>query len=296
MEPHGDRNDSPLLPSATVLMLRDGPHGLEVFLMRRHGLSDVLGGAYVFPGGKADAEDAQLVARLDQDAKALHQSLGEPELEPARAASVYVAAVREVFEETGVLYAPIEMAAAHEAWLALRAGRSFAETVHALDIPLQAAALAPWSRWITPLVGGVVRKRFDTRFFVAAVPAGQQPAHDDHEATASLWLAPHAALQQYWAGEIQLAPPQIMSLAHLARHSDVASVLAEARGRRPPTIRPEPFELDGMRVLCYPGDARHSERERAMPGPTRLCWRNQRFEPQEGGLQALLPTSGAAAH
>lgn len=295
MEPHGDRNDSPLLPSATVLMLRDGPSGLEVFLLRRHGLSDVLGGAYVFPGGKADAQDAQLVPRLDQDAGVLHAALGEPALEPAGAAALYVAALREVFEETGVLYAPVEARAAREAWSEVRAGRSFADTVHALELHLHAAALVPWSRWITPLAGGVVRKRFDTRFFVAAVPAGQQPAHDDHEATASLWLAPREALVQYWAGEIPLAPPQIMSLAHLAGHASVASVLAEARGRKPPTIRPEPFELQGMRVLCYPGDARHSERERVMPGPTRLCWRNQRFEPQEGGLQALLPTTNAAA-
>lgn len=288
MEPHGDRNDSPLLPSATVLMLRDGPNGLEVFLLRRHGLSDVLGGAYVFPGGKADAPDAQLVARLDQDAGVLHEALGEPGLDPGVAAALYVAAVREVFEETGVLYAAVDAQAAREAWSELRAGRSFADIVQALDITLHAAALAPWSRWITPLVGGVVRKRFDTRFFVAAVPAGQEPAHDDHEATASLWLTPRTALQQYWAGEIQLAPPQIMSLVHLARHADVTNVLAQARSRRPPTVRPEPFELQGMRVLCYPGDARHSERERVMPGPTRLCWRNQRFEPQEGGLQALL--------
>jgi 8-oxo-dGTP pyrophosphatase MutT (NUDIX family) len=288
MEPHGDRNDSPLLPSATVLMLRDGMQGLEVFLLRRHGLSDVLGGAYVFPGGKADAQDAELVPRLDKPTGALHQALGEPQLAPADAAALYVAALREVFEETGVLYAPVDSHAARQAWAGLRTGHSFADTVQGLELRLHAAALAPWSRWITPLVGGVVRKRFDTRFFVAAVPAGQEPGHDDHEATASLWLAPRKALQQYWAGEIQLAPPQIMSLAHLARHTDVAGVLAEARSRKPPTVRPESLELEGTRVLCYPGDARHSERGRVMPGPTRLCWRNQRFEPQEGGLAALL--------
>lgn len=288
MEPHGDPNDPQLLPSATVLMLRDGVQGLEVFLLRRHERSEVLSGAYVFPGGKADPQDALLAPRLDQPAAALHQALGEPQLAPQQAAALYVAAVREVFEETGVLYAPIDTQAARQAWSGLRAGQGFADVVQALDLRLDASALAPWSRWVTPLVGGVVRKRFDTRFFVAAVPPGQQPGHDDHEATASLWLAPRAALQQYWAGQIQLAPPQIMSLAHLARHNSADSVLAEARSRTPPTIRPEPFEHQGMRVLCYPGDARHSERERAMPGPTRLCWRNQRFEPEDGGLQALL--------
>ena len=75
-----------------------------------------------------------------------------------------------------------------------------------LDLRLQASRLVPWSRWVTPVVGGVVRKRFDTRFFVAAVPPGQDPSHDDHEATASLWLTPRAALLRYWEGGIELAP------------------------------------------------------------------------------------------
>lgn len=288
IEPHAERNEMPPLPSATVLMLRDGEAGLEVFLLKRHGLSDVLGGAYVFPGGKLDPQDAGLAGRLDQPLAQLHAALGEPMLRPGEAAALYVAALREVFEETGVLFAAVDGAAARAAWAALRAGRAFGDVVHALGTPLTARGLLPWSRWITPLVGGVMRKRFDTRFFLAAVPPGQQPVHDAHEAIDSVWLAPRAALQQYWAGEIELAPPQIMSLSHLARHGDVASALAEARGRRPPRIQPEPFEQEGMRVVCYPGDARHSVAARALPGPTRLCWRNQRFEPEAGGLQALL--------
>ena len=89
-------------------------------------------------------------------------------------------------------------------------------------------------------------------------------------------------MQQYWDGGIELAPPQIMSLAHLSRHASVASVLEQARGRTPPVILPEPFEHEGARVICYPGDERHSVRERALPGPTRLHYRNRRFEPAEG--------------
>jgi hypothetical protein len=84
-----------------------------------------------------------------------------------------------------------------------------------------------------------------------------------------------------------MAPPQIMSLNHLARHRSVASVLAAAAGRRPPCIRPEPRDVDGVRVLCYPGDPWHSEREQVLPGPTRLSWRNRRFEP-DAGLAILL--------
>jgi 8-oxo-dGTP pyrophosphatase MutT (NUDIX family) len=288
MEPHGDPLDMPALPSATVVMLRDGDSGLEVFLLKRHGLSDVLGGAYVFPGGKLDREDVELEDRLDTPSPQLHAELGEQDIDAQQAAGLFVAAMREAFEETGVLFAQVDAARAAAAWKSLREGLHFADVVEKLDLRLLASCIAPWSRWITPVVGGVVRKRFDTRFFVAAVPAGQQPRHDNHEATESTWLSPRVALRQYWDGEIQLAPPQIMSLAQLSRHATVAGVLDDARSRRPPTIRPEPIETgDGVRVICYPGDEKHSIRERAMHGPTRLAWRNKRFEP-EGGFEALF--------
>ncbi len=97
-----------------------------------------------------------------------------------------------------------------------------------------------------------------------------------------------AALEQYREGRIDLAPPQIMSLAHLARHADVASVLAEARSKAPALVQPEPFDDEqGVRVLCYPGDPRHSVPERALPGPTRLRYQGRRFLPG-GGFEALF--------
>lgn len=287
MELMKDRVESPALPSATVVLLRDGGAGLEVFLQKRHGLSEVLGGAYVFPGGKVDAEDAQWAERTDEAPARLQALLAEPELSPATAAALFVAAIREVFEETGVLFADVDAPAARAAWAELRTGPRFGELLQGRAIRLGASALQPWSRWITPTLPSVSRKRFDTRFFVATVPAGQQPTHDAHEATESVWLAPRAALRQYWAGDIELAPPQIMSLAHLARHPDVASVLQAARERTPPCIRPQPFDIDGERVLCYPGDPWHGEPVQVLPGPTRLHFRNRRFEPV-GGLAILL--------
>jgi hypothetical protein len=78
-----------------------------------------------------------------------------------------------------------------------------------------------------------------------------------------------------------------MTLAHLSRHGTVASAVAAARGNPPPTIAPEPFDDQGERVLCYPGDPWHSMSARAMPGPTRLRYRNKRFEP-DGGFTALF--------
>lgn len=280
----------PVRAAASVVMLRDAPGGLEVFLIKRHGLSDVLGGAYVFPGGKVDSNDTLLdmATHLDQTPEQLHAGLNEPELEPLAAAGLFVAALREAFEETGVLYAHgVGSALAAQATGLLREGRAFDEVMAMMALRLNASQLTPWSRWITPRVPSVSSKRFDTRFFVAAVPPGQQATHDNHEATESVWLAPRQALQQYWDRGIELAPPQIMSLVHLSRHESVDSVLAQARGRRPPLIQPEPFDQEGTRVLCYPGDEQHPVSERALPGPTRLHYRNKRFEPT-GGFDALF--------
>jgi 8-oxo-dGTP pyrophosphatase MutT (NUDIX family) len=281
--------DTPPRDAATVVMLRDAPHGLEVFLLKRHGLSDVLGGAYVFPGGKIDTEDAALIGQLDQPVAALHDALGEPDTAAELAASCYVAALREVFEESGVLYAHGASAAqVAQATALLGQGHGFAEVLKQLDLRLDTHSVLPWSRWVTPKMASVSSKRFDTRFFVAAMPAVQTARHDDVEATESVWLQPRAALQQYWDGRIALAPPQIMSLAHLARHASVASVLAEARGKRPPLIEPEPYDDEhGTRVLCYPGDPRHTVRARALPGPTRLRYGHKRFEPEDG-FEALF--------
>lgn len=277
----------PARPAATVVMLRDTPGGPEVLLLRRHGESDVLGGAYVFPGGKLDAADARLdmAARLDQPAQALYEALGEPELDAPTAASLYVAALREAFEESGILFAeghgatPVDAEAAARR---LREGAPFARLLEDLDLRLHTRAVRPWSRWVTPFVPTLMNKRFDTRFFVAAVPAGQTARHDDFEATESVWIRPRQALEQYRDGQITLAAPQIMSLAHLSRHPSVDSVLAEASARRPPVIQPASFTQGEDRILCYPGDPQHPVAERALPGPTRLRFRAQRFEAIDG--------------
>lgn len=257
MEVNLDATHAPARASASVVLLRDGAAGLEVFLLRRHGLSDVLGGAYVFPGGKVDALDAHEAAHadLDRGLGELRDELNEPQLSTAQAAAIFVAALRETFEEAGVR--------------------------------LAASGLVPWSRWITPVLPALMPKRFDTRFFLARVPPGQQARHDDHEATASVWLAPREALCQYRDGRIELAPPQIMGLAHLSRHPYVQDALDAALRRRPPLILPAPTDQEGVLVMCYPGDERHPVRERALPGPTRLRWLHGRYEP-EGGFDAFF--------
>ena len=279
--------------AATVVLLRDAPTGLEVLLQRRHAQMANMAGMYVFPGGKLDDADREpaSAALLDQPAAHLHNALGESGTDAATAAGLHIAALREALEECGLLLAEPAQAGqpldAPRARAMLREGMPFAEMLAALQLRLRTRHLAPWSRWITPLAPSVGTRRFDTRFFVALAPPDQTALHDDEETTDSLWLAPRAALEQYRDGRIDLAPPQIMSLAHLARHADAHGVLAAARSQRPPVILPEAFDQDGVRTICYPGDPLHSIPERALPGPTRLRMQARRFTPEDG-FEALF--------
>lgn len=276
--------------AATVVMLRDKARGFEVFLLKRHAQSHVLGGVYVFPGGKVDLADMTVEpdTLLDQTPDQLHQKLGPDCLDASWATGFYVAALRETFEESGVLFAPgspIEVT--HQAATLHHQGLSFQDVLKHLSLRLNTLSLTAWSRWITPKEAALSKKRFDTWFFLARLPDEQTAIHDSVEATESIWLSPKEALQQFEQGRIELAAPQIMSLLHLAQHNSTASVLAEAASRNPPTIEPEACEQAAGRVLCYPGDPLHSVRQRALPGPTRLLYRNQRFE-LETGITARL--------
>lgn len=291
MELNTDIITTPPLDSASVVLLRDSAQGLQVLLLRRHQASNVLGGAYVFPGGKLDQADQSpaLLAQLSQDVTTLHQRLAEPALSADRAAGLFVAAIREAFEECRILlgqnggHTPDLQALQN----ALASGQSWSQATQSLSLQLHTDTLVPWTRWITPRQASVTSKRFDTRFFITRVPEDQTAEHDNFEATETLWTTPREALIRYWDHQIELAPPQIMGLVQLARHTDTHSALAEAQSRQPPVVEPEPFDQDGVRTICYPGDPRHSVPHAVFPGPTRLLFKNKRFEP-ERGLAALL--------
>jgi 8-oxo-dGTP pyrophosphatase MutT (NUDIX family) len=298
MQPiHVERPETPR-DAATVVLLRDSAEGLQVLLQRRSAQMANMAGVYVFPGGKLEKadSDADSLARLDQSAAQLHHQLGEPALSTEQASGLYVAALREAIEECGLLLAVHAAPQANLANLAerapgiraqLRAGQPFAQVLAEQGLQLGTQQLAPWSRWITPASPAMSTRRFDTRFFLAAAPAGQTAEHDNEEATTSVWLTPRTALEQYRDRHITLAPPQIMSLVQLVRYADVAQALQAARSRRPATIQPEPFMQDGLRTICYPGDPLHPVRERAMTGPTRLSEQNGRYWP-EAGFAALF--------
>jgi len=284
MKLYHDEITTPVRDAASIVLLRDHTDGLQVFLMKRHAASEVMGGVHVFPGGKVDADDVLLEAPLfDQDIQTLAASLNETALSHRQASALYAAAIRETFEESGVLFASPETAERLQTAASLhQGGLPFGQLLMQLNMHLQTRAILPWARWITPKTSNLTQKRYDTRFFIAALPAMQTASCANHESTESVWLGPRQALTLYWNKDISLAPPQIMSLVHLSHHDSVASVMQQAAQTPAPLIEPHHCILDGLHMICFPGDAQHPVNERALPGPTRLYYRNKRFEPIDG--------------
>jgi glyoxylase-like metal-dependent hydrolase (beta-lactamase superfamily II)/8-oxo-dGTP pyrophosphatase MutT (NUDIX family) len=215
--------------SASVIVLRAGPaEAPEVLLLRRAERDgDMRSGVWVFPGGVLDEEDAALAARCDGDTDV---AASERLSLPHGGLAYTVAAIRECFEEVGLLFASAgDTEAALRERALVRSGNDFTALCERHGLRLDAAALAYHSHWLTP---PGMPKRFDTRFFVARLPPGQPPVVDAGEALELAWLTPAQALQKERA--LKLLPVTRETLKDLARFSSVADILAEARGRRHP--------------------------------------------------------------
>ena len=266
-----DRAPAPPKHAATVMLLRDrDAGGFEVFMVRRHAQSGFMGGAYVFPGGKLDLEDSEprILARCSGRTPAdAAVALAEPDDE-RRAAGLFVAAVRETFEEAGILLADfardVTLVTARER---LAKEGSFVALLESLDARLRLDRVVPWARWLTP---AVEPRRYDTRFFVAVAPPDQEAAHDQDETTEAAWWAPAEALAREAAGEIQLPPPTLRNLELLCAQASAEAVVCAATAGPPPYVDPVFLDRDGAWVLALPGDPDHPTPERAIDGPTRF--------------------------
>ena len=261
--------------AATVMLVRDGAEGMEVFMLRRNLNSDFVGGAYVFPGGAVDEADrhADLEAvcegRSDDEASVL--------LGVDRGGLAYwVAAIRECFEEAGVLLAVDEagtvVSLADEEVAeryrlhrkAVDAGdRRLIEVCEVEHLRLAVDQIHYFSHWITPV--GPPR-RYDTRFFVAAAPPEQVPLHDDRETIANLWVRPLDALERHAAGELDLIFPTIKNLEAIGRFDRSADLLAAAAaiGEVPAILPRIASDEHGVRILL-PGDEGYDEAINAPP-------------------------------
>ena len=245
-------------PASTIMPLRDGTDGVEVLLLRRNLNSDFVGGAYVFPGGAVDAEDSAFddrVAGLDDRTASARLGLD------AGGLAYYVAALRELFEEAGLLLVSGPGGARYAGdpnvlarWRDdLNAGRcTFADVLDDLGQVLDLRAVAYLSHWVTPV--GPPR-RFDTRFFIVEAPSDQVAGHDDGETVGHRWMRPLDALEAAATGVLTMILPTIRNLESVAGFARVADVLAWADSPRAITcVEPRMVTRDGVAVILLPGD------------------------------------------
>ena len=242
--------DVPILPAATILLLRDAPQ-FEVLMVKRHHQIDFASGALVFPGGKSHAGD--------HDPAWADHVLGWDGYD-AEQRGLRIAAIREVFEEAGILLAvrrngePIGgEACPMEVRKAVDAGTTaFLDVVRDLEARLDLSMLTTFARWITP---PLTPKRFDTWFYVVAAPDDQLAACDGRETVDAEWIAPSEALRLAATGARKVIFPTRMNLQLLAEAGDAADAVARAAARSLVTVQPQVQERPHGRVLVLPPDA-----------------------------------------
>jgi 8-oxo-dGTP pyrophosphatase MutT (NUDIX family) len=239
-------NRAPVTPrdAATVVILRPGSTGVEVYLQQRHRGMPFAGGAVAFPGGGVDPRDSD---RVPSWAGPPPAGFAERlDCEGAMARALVCAAVRETFEETGVLLAgptadSVVDDTAGPDWEADRQALvdrdlAFTEFLDRRELVLRADLLAPWAHWITP---EFEPRRYDTRFFVASLPSGQHTRDVSGEADAVHWMRPADAMAAVDAGTLRMLPPTYVTLMQLAEYATPAQALAAAAEREIHTVLPE---------------------------------------------------------
>lgn len=257
--------------AASVMLLRDAPDGggLEVLMVRRHAKSDFAADMYVFPGGGVEEADC------DEVMAGLCEGTGREEAmsiitdapSPSRALGIFVAGIRETFEETGILLAreasgefvscrgerAARFAAMREA--ARDGGTTFGEMVAGEGLRLATDSMTYFAHWITPELSPI---RFDTRFFLAPAPPCQEALHDDIEITGYVWMTPEEALADGERGTFPMLPPTMINLMAIADFPTVEDALDTAAGEKVAAILPRLVLEDGKLRLLLPDDPQYS--------------------------------------
>ena len=256
-------------PAATIVLMRDSPNGLEVFMVVRHHAIDFASGALVFPGGRVDENDFALAGNA--------ALCPNPEGLATEDLAFRLAAIRETFEECGVLFARPGHTIAlidgetlrsvertHRAPLA--EGRiGFDSVLTAHDLLPATDLLTYFAHWITPRHQP---KRYDTHFFLAEAPPEHLAVHDGSESVDSVWITPRQALADTVAGRFKLVFATQMNLMKLAGYSTVVEAIAAARAATVVTVLPEVSQIDGTRrVLRVPLEAGYGAEEFMVDNP-----------------------------
>jgi 8-oxo-dGTP pyrophosphatase MutT (NUDIX family) len=250
------------VPAATILMLRQGSDGLEVFMVVRHHQIDFASGALVFPGGKADAQDFD-DALLPQ----LQGAAGKPDMR-----AIQVCSIREAFEECGILLAYEangEMIKAER----LTTLEHYRESLHSGETPLlkfletEALTLAcdqlvHYAHWITP---DMMPKRFDTHFYLATAPEDHLALHDGYESVDSVWLTPEQGMADAKAGTRTVIFPTLCQLEKLAKYSTVEDAMAATVDEEVVAVLPWTEKRDDGNYICIPAEAGYPVSDQKMP-------------------------------
>ncbi|HAK51583.1 MAG TPA: NUDIX hydrolase [Gammaproteobacteria bacterium] len=242
------------VPAATILMLRDGPTGLEVFMVVRHHQIDFASGALVFPGGKIDPGDYEA-----RDYCAHADSINNDHL------ALQVGAIREAFEECGILLARdwageliegkrLSQLESHRDQLN-NSDISIAQFLHDEELILACDLLQPFSHWVTP---SMMPKRFDTHFYLAEAPEDHVAVHDGHESVDSIWISPTDVLEGAKEGKYTVILPTRLNVKMLGESETLDQAMSMARDRTIVTVEPWTEERDGVKYLCIPPEAGYS--------------------------------------
>ena len=257
--------------AATVILVRDThTPPFEIFLMRRHRNQSFMGGAFVFPGGTQEKKDDGVSEDFIAADPCFEQSLnritaGGVSLPAAK--SLFITAIRETFEESGILFAKRTDNVSVELmfrdplkWNAYRQqlhnqAKSLEDIADHENIIFVPHALIPYARWITP---EAEKKRFDTWFFIAQIPTHQTPCHDDVELVDSIWVTPEGALKKNDEKKILLMPPTLKTIEELSAFSSLDRVFEKIQEKRLSPILPQAIFSEMRRGVKLPHDPEYS--------------------------------------
>ena len=254
--------------AATVILVRDTHNPpFEIFLMRRHRKQSFMGGAFVFPGGVYEPDDGMFSREyVSFDKKEIQASLERITaggISPGIARGLFVTAIRETFEESGILFARRNTGTPESlAFQDLAKWNTYRKQLHngikdltgiarLENIIFAPQALVPYARWITPQIE---TKRFDTWFFIANLPQHQTPSHDDVELVDSMWVTPKEALLKNDQKKILLMPPTLKTITELAAFSSIEQLFNTLAGKALTPILPQAMVSEKTRGVLLPHD------------------------------------------
>jgi len=259
----------PKKAATTILLRNKEPEGFEVFLLKRHEKSSFMGGNYVYPGGRVDRQDGSLEMCSFSKGVTLEEArmiLGEA-ISPEESLAHWIAGIRELFEEAGVLLAydqegkllQLKDREERERFLHYRESlqkdkMSIGEMVQRENLHFALDQLHYYAHWITPEARS---ERFDTRFFLTRYPLGQEATHDQKETTAGAWLTPQKALEENLIGEVVLSPPTLKTLEDLSRFQNIEEIFHSLKKEDIQPILPVLTKVSDHPLLVFPWDAEY---------------------------------------